>query len=47
LKMSVKSVEGYVALIYQELGIATDGPINPRVAAATRYLRETGAADKR
>ena len=47
LKMSVKSVEGYVALIYQELGIATDGPLNPRVAAATRYLRETGAADKR
>jgi DNA-binding NarL/FixJ family response regulator len=47
LKMSVKSVEGYVALIYQELGIATDGPINPRVAAATRYMRETGAADKR
>jgi DNA-binding NarL/FixJ family response regulator len=47
LKMSVKSVEGYVALIYQEFGIATDGPINPRVAAATRYLRETGAADKR
>jgi DNA-binding NarL/FixJ family response regulator len=46
LKMSVKSVEGYVALIYQELGIATDGPKNPRVAAATRYLRETGAADK-
>jgi len=47
LKLSVKSVEGYVALIYQELGIATDGPLNPRVAAATRYLRETGAADKR
>jgi DNA-binding NarL/FixJ family response regulator len=47
LKMSVKSVEGYVALIYQELGIATDGPKNPRVAAATRYLRETGATDKR
>jgi DNA-binding NarL/FixJ family response regulator len=46
LNMSVKSVEGYVALIYQELGIATDGPKNPRVAAATRYLRETGAADK-
>ena len=45
LSMSVKSVEGYVALIYQELGIATDGPINPRVAAATKYLRETGAAD--
>lgn len=47
LNMSVKSVEGYVALIYQELGITTDGQINPRVAAATRYLRETGAADKR
>lgn len=44
--MSVKSVERWIDRIYQELGIEPSVSINPRVAAATRYLRETGAADK-
>lgn len=44
--LSVKSVERWIDRIYQELEIETSGKINPRVAAATRYLRETGAADR-
>lgn len=46
LGMSVKSVERWIDRIYQELGIEASGSINPRVAAATKYLRATGAADK-
>lgn len=44
--LSVKSVERWIDRIYQDLGIESAGSVNPRVAAATRYLRETGAADK-
>lgn len=46
LELSVKSVERWIDRIYQELEIETSGAINPRVAAATKYLREIGAADK-
>lgn len=46
LDLSVKSVERWVDRIYQELGIEVSGSINPRVAAATKYLRIIGAADR-
>jgi DNA-binding NarL/FixJ family response regulator len=46
LKMSVKSVERWIDRIYRELDIEVSGSMNPRVAAATKYLRAIGAADK-
>lgn len=46
LEISIKSVERWIDRIYKELGIETSGATNPRVAAATKYLREIGAADK-
>jgi DNA-binding NarL/FixJ family response regulator len=46
MSMSVKSVERWIERIYKELGIDTSSSTNARVAAATRYLRETGAADR-
>lgn len=45
-ELSIKSVERWIERIYQELNIDTSGQSNPRVRAATIYLRETGAADK-
>lgn len=44
--LSVKSVERWIERIYQELKIESSSSVNARVAAATRYLREIGAADK-
>jgi DNA-binding NarL/FixJ family response regulator len=38
-----KSVERWTERIYAELGIQVTPAINPRVAAVTRYLKETGA----
>lgn len=46
LGMSVKSVERWIDRIYQDLEIETSGSTNPRVAAATKYLRAIGAADR-
>lgn len=46
LSLSVKSVERWIDRIYQELSIDTSASSNARVAAATRYLRESGAADR-
>ena len=43
--LSVKSVERWIERIYQELEIETGGKLNPRVAAATKYLKVTGATD--
>jgi DNA-binding NarL/FixJ family response regulator len=44
--LSVKSVERWIDRIYRELDIEVSGSMNPRVAAATKYLRAIGAADK-
>lgn len=41
-----KSVERWTERIYAELGIEVTAAINPRVAAVTKYLKETGAADR-
>lgn len=46
MEMSVKSVERWIDRIYRELEIDTSSTTNARVAAATRYLRETGATDR-
>jgi DNA-binding NarL/FixJ family response regulator len=45
-ELSIKSVERWIERIYQELKINSSGQTNPRVKAATLYLRQTGAADK-
>lgn len=45
-ELSVKSVERWVERVYVELGIDSSAQSNPRVKAATTYLRMTGAADK-
>jgi DNA-binding NarL/FixJ family response regulator len=44
--LSVKSVERWIDRIYQELEVQVSGSVNPRVAAATKYLKIIGAADK-
>ena len=44
--LSVKSVERWIERIYLTLEIDTSASKNPRVAAATRYLREIGAVDR-
>lgn len=43
--LSVKSVERWIDRIYTELQIETGGSINPRVAAAAKYRKATGATD--
>lgn len=46
LGITPKSVERWTERIYAELGIEVTGAINPRVAAVTKYLKETGAVDR-
>lgn len=46
LGITPKSVERWTERIYAELGIEVTGAINPRVVAVTRYLTQTGAADR-
>ena len=46
LGITPKSVERWTERIYAELGIEVTAAINPRVAAVTKYLKETGAADR-
>lgn len=45
-ELSLKTVEKWIDRIYQELGIDNTSAVNARVAAATRYLRETEVADR-
>ena len=40
--MSRKSVERWIEQLYRDLGIDTKGALNPRVAAARRYLLTVG-----
>lgn len=45
LGLSTRSVDAHVNAIYAELGITSEGGINPRVAAVRAYLSETVAVD--
>jgi len=42
LSISEKSVENYINVIYQQLGLESQNGIQPRVKAALFFLKETG-----
>lgn len=45
-ELSLKTVEKWIDRIYLELGIDKSSAVNARVAAATKYLRETEVSDR-
>lgn len=44
LGLAPRSVDNHIAGIYAELGLASGGVVNPRVAAALRFLEESSAS---
>lgn len=44
--LSTKSTERWIERIYKELGIASKGPLNPRVEAARRYYLSAGISHR-
>lgn len=44
--LSTKSAERWIERIYKEMGIASKGPLNPRVEAARRYYLTAGIAHR-
>jgi DNA-binding NarL/FixJ family response regulator len=40
LVISIKSVENYVNVIYQELHLSANGPLHPRVQAVLEYIKD-------